>query len=338
MTLILAWQEERAPRDRCAAISSRSTSARRRDATSMLTEPMSRKRFLRETVEKLRGEKARRRLRSPGRRRGGCSKRRSMSTTGAKLRRRASSPSTRAARRAAAGRAETRSSGRRSPLEDERAARRATAPSSPRTWSPTRRSPTGSARGASATIGLAYDLLADDRHAQGQPRDEYIAQRRQWADEAQPAALRLTLVREQEQRASALWVPGAAGALGGAARTTRRSGRSRCEESPLGGAAGRAADGDADQRGDRAPLVLDGLHHAARPRRIGSGRSRASATRALSSQALTIEELQKRIDEAHDAAEAAARIAPADPAIHRRRRRCAQSPATSASRCAIVTR
>ncbi|HEX6798913.1 MAG TPA: hypothetical protein VF116_14480, partial [Ktedonobacterales bacterium] len=67
--------------------------------------------------------------------------------------------------------------------------------------------------------GLAYDLLGDGNPLRRQQtRDEYVALRRQWAGEAQPQGLRVTLVREQERRASALWVPGspsgAAGALG----------------------------------------------------------------------------------------------------------------------------
>jgi tetratricopeptide (TPR) repeat protein len=61
-------------------------------------------------------------------------------------------------------------------------------------------------------FGLAYDLLADD-HAlhQQQSRTEYINLRRQWWDAADPAGLRVTLVRDQEKRASALWVPGSTG-------------------------------------------------------------------------------------------------------------------------------
>jgi tetratricopeptide (TPR) repeat protein len=67
--------------------------------------------------------------------------------------------------------------------------------------------------------GLAYDLLADENPLRRQQaREEYVALRRQWANEAQPHGLRMTLVREQERRASALWVPsspaGAVGALG----------------------------------------------------------------------------------------------------------------------------
>ncbi len=67
--------------------------------------------------------------------------------------------------------------------------------------------------------GLAFDLLADDNPIRrAHPRDEYVAMRRRWADEAKPAGLRLSIVREQAQRASALWVPGGATALAGGER------------------------------------------------------------------------------------------------------------------------
>jgi tetratricopeptide (TPR) repeat protein len=58
--------------------------------------------------------------------------------------------------------------------------------------------------------GLFYDLLADEHPARrAQTRDEFIQQRRQWADEADPAALRALLIREQSEAAQAggLWTP-----------------------------------------------------------------------------------------------------------------------------------
>src|SRR5262249_30771324 len=67
-----------------------------------------------------------------------------------------------------------------------------------------------------ADFGLTYDLLADDVPLrQTQSRADYMAQRRAWADDAHPGAVRLTLVREQKQRASVLWSPGSSGTLGG---------------------------------------------------------------------------------------------------------------------------
>lgn len=63
--------------------------------------------------------------------------------------------------------------------------------------------------------GLAYDLLADSNPIrQRTSRDEYISTRRAWMENASPSALRLTVVREQPQRASALWVPGGGKTLG----------------------------------------------------------------------------------------------------------------------------
>ena len=58
-------------------------------------------------------------------------------------------------------------------------------------------------------FGLAYDLLADSNPIrEKQTREDYIALRRTWADETKPSAMRLAVIREQQQRASALWVPG----------------------------------------------------------------------------------------------------------------------------------
>ncbi len=85
--------------------------------------------------------------------------------------------------------------------------------------------------------GLAYDLLSAEHSArQGKSRAEFIALRRQWADEAQPAALRLTVIREQEQRASALWTPSAApGRLGTGGRDLEAFWSLTMRESPIGG-------------------------------------------------------------------------------------------------------
>lgn len=85
--------------------------------------------------------------------------------------------------------------------------------------------------------GLAYDLLSADHPARrGTSREEFIALRRQWADEAEPAALRLTVIREQEQRASVLWTPGAApGRLGTGGRELEAFWSLTLRESPIGG-------------------------------------------------------------------------------------------------------
>lgn len=57
--------------------------------------------------------------------------------------------------------------------------------------------------------GLVYDLLADEHPARRtQTRDEFIQLRRQWADEADPASLRVLLVRERAAEQQSLWVPG----------------------------------------------------------------------------------------------------------------------------------
>lgn len=152
--------------------------------------------------------------------------------------------------------------------------------------------------------GLAYDLLADD-HPQhrGQSRDEYTALRRQWAGEAKPAALRLTLVREQAQRASALWVPGAAGTVGaGARRDVEAFWSATLTDTPIGGML------------DELPLATltsaeTGRHWywtgytVERDREAGVWRIARSRDEGAASQALSVEELQQRIQQAHAEAE-----------------------------------
>ena len=163
-----------------------------------------------------------------------------------------------------------------------------------------------------ADFGLTYDLLADDAPLrQAQSRAEYITQRRAWADDAQPGAVRLTLVREQKQRASVLWSPGAAGTLGGG-QDYEAFWSLSLRDSPLAGAL------------EEMPFAMLTsaqierhwywtAYTMRRNREFGFWTIARIRDEGLSAQALSIEELQKRIAEAHDAAEAAARIAPADP-------------------------
>jgi len=55
---------------------------------------------------------------------------------------------------------------------------------------------------------LAYDLLSTNSGVRDNlSRDEWIAQRRAWADEAHPAHLELGFVHERERSQSALWLP-----------------------------------------------------------------------------------------------------------------------------------
>lgn len=163
-------------------------------------------------------------------------------------------------------------------------------------------------------FGASYDLLADDNPIRRElTRDEYIAQRRGWADEAKPASLRLTLVREQAQRASALWVPGAAGVVASGGRREMEAFWSiTLNESPLGGAI------------SELPLATLSSTETGRhwywtaytvERDRGSGAWRIVRLRdeGAASQALTIEELQKRIQEARDTATRIAETTQVDP-------------------------
>jgi tetratricopeptide (TPR) repeat protein len=163
--------------------------------------------------------------------------------------------------------------------------------------------------------GGAYDLLADDHPLRrGATRAEFVRQRRAWADEAKPAGLRLTLVREQAQRASALWVPGAAGAVAPGGRQEREAFWSITGgDSPLGGALEELplATVSSAVTGRRWYWTAYTLERAA-----ASGAWRIARTRdeGAASQALTVEELQKRVTEARDVAERIiAGAPPADP-------------------------
>ncbi|HEX8995985.1 MAG TPA: tetratricopeptide repeat protein [Ktedonobacterales bacterium] len=163
--------------------------------------------------------------------------------------------------------------------------------------------------------GLAYDLLADDHPTrQRQSRAEFIALRRQWADEAHPAGLRLTLIREQEQRASVLWTPGApTGGIGaGVKRDLEAFWSLTLTDSPLGGQL------------DELPMgtlisKVSGRHwfwtsHSMR-RDITSNLwvIARQSDEGAQAQGLPVEELTKRVQELRTRAEQTAQSAPQDP-------------------------
>ncbi len=162
--------------------------------------------------------------------------------------------------------------------------------------------------------GAVYDALADDHPIrQASPREEYIQARRAWADEAQPASLRLTLVREQAQRASALWVPGAGATIApGGRREVEAFWSITVKESPLGGTI------------SELPLATLTSQETGRhwywtaytvERDPGAGAWRIARTRdeGAASQSLTIEELQQRTQEARATAEKITSGPPPDP-------------------------
>lgn len=163
-------------------------------------------------------------------------------------------------------------------------------------------------------FGLAYDLLADDHPIRRkETREEYIALRRQWAREADPGTLRLTLVREQQQRASALWIPAAGGTVTAGSRKEFEAFWSLVlHDSQIGGQL------------DELPLATltsqeTGRHWywtgytMERDRAAGLWLIGRSRDEGAVSQALGIEELQKRIQDAHDAVEKITQQQPPDP-------------------------
>jgi tetratricopeptide (TPR) repeat protein len=162
--------------------------------------------------------------------------------------------------------------------------------------------------------GLTWDLLSNNNPLRTRStREEYVAVRRQWAGEADPVALRLTLIREQPQRASALWVPGTAGRLSGSSATELEAFWSVVlHESALAGQL------------DEVPLATLTSQQTGRhwywtaytiTRDTASGLWVIGKMRdeGAASQALTVDELQKRIKETRESAEQTAQNVPENP-------------------------
>lgn len=151
--------------------------------------------------------------------------------------------------------------------------------------------------------GLAYDLLGDDHPIRrGQSRAEYVKLRRQWADEAQPSGLRVTVAREQERRAGALWVPGApASAAGlGAARPELEAFWSLiCKDVEMGGQFEELPMATLLSRETGRHWYWTG-YTLERDRTYGFWLVARTRDEGAASQALTLEELQKRIAEARE--------------------------------------
>src|SRR6185437_3166026 len=162
--------------------------------------------------------------------------------------------------------------------------------------------------------GLTWDFLSNDNPLRrGSTRDDYIALRRQWASEADPGALRLTLIREQQQRASALWVPGAVGRLAGSSSKELEAFWSVVvHETALAGQL------------DEMPMATLTSQETGRhwywtaytvTRDMASGLWTIGKMRdeGATSQALTVDELQKRIKETRESAEQTAQTVPENP-------------------------
>jgi tetratricopeptide (TPR) repeat protein len=162
--------------------------------------------------------------------------------------------------------------------------------------------------------GLTWDLLSNDNPLRrGSTREEYVTLRRQWAGEADPGALRLTLIRDQPQRASALWVPGAAGRLAGStAKELEAFWSVVLHETELAGQI------------DEVPMATLTSQETGRHwywtaytvvRDTASGLWTIGKMRdeGAASQTLTVDELQKRIKETRESAEQTAQSVPENP-------------------------
>jgi len=84
--------------------------------------------------------------------------------------------------------------------------------------------------------GLTYDLLSSDNSLRAdKSRDEWIEEHRRWANEAHPARMELSFVREIEHTQSALWVPSSIGARSSSRKQTEIGWSLELLDSPLSG-------------------------------------------------------------------------------------------------------
>jgi tetratricopeptide (TPR) repeat protein len=154
-------------------------------------------------------------------------------------------------------------------------------------------------------FGGAYDALAPEHPIRHElSREAYVASRRAWFDEAQPVSMRITLVREQEQRASALWVPGAAGqAAPGRSRDFEAFWSLNLKDSERGGTLAELPMATILSRETGRHWFWTG-YTLVKDANYGIWLISKTRDEGATSQALTIEELQKRIADAKAAAQA----------------------------------
>ena len=148
--------------------------------------------------------------------------------------------------------------------------------------------------------GLFYDLLAADNPIrEGLSRDEWIERRYQWADEAHPQRLEVTVMREREHNQSALWLPGSVLSSRAASRREVEACWSlELTETPLGGTLLEMPMGT-------AVLRETGRHwfwtSYTLTQEDGAWRIQRMTDEGASAQGLPIADLQKRLQEHNDA-------------------------------------
>jgi tetratricopeptide (TPR) repeat protein len=162
--------------------------------------------------------------------------------------------------------------------------------------------------------GLAYDLLGDENPLRrAQTRDEFIALRRTWAKEAQPASLRMTIIREQECRASALWVPGVpAAGLAGASRDYEAFWSLVLKDTPVGGQVEELPMATLIS-GETARHWYWTAYTLQRERTHGLWTIARIRDEGRASQGLTVEELQQRLKDTHARLDEMVRTTPEAP-------------------------
>ncbi|HEU5368418.1 MAG TPA: tetratricopeptide repeat protein [Ktedonobacterales bacterium] len=157
--------------------------------------------------------------------------------------------------------------------------------------------------------GLVYDLLADEHAARRAPaRDEFVQQRRQWADEAEPAGLRLLLVRERASDQQSLWVP--TGVHAGGRKEIEAFWSLQLKDSPLGGQMEELPMGTIISRDSNRHWYWTSYTLVRQEDVWRMSRQRDDGRQA---QGLPIEELQKRVKDSTEKANQLAQTQPKTP-------------------------
>ncbi|WP_376794980.1 tetratricopeptide repeat protein [Thermogemmatispora sp.] len=144
-------------------------------------------------------------------------------------------------------------------------------------------------------FGLAYDLLTPQSPLrEGLSREEWIARRRAWADEAQPARLTVSFVAESDQPQSGLWLPGSTLSSRGPRKLVEIGWSLELSETPLSGtlpemAMGTAVNKETGRHWFWTSYTLQRQEEAWRIHTLSDEGARA--------QGLPIPELQQRIKE-----------------------------------------
>ncbi len=145
-------------------------------------------------------------------------------------------------------------------------------------------------------FGISYDLLTQDSPLrEGLSRQEWIERRELWEQEANPGVVEPNLIFEHEQPKSRLWLPGPLSAGRKATSITIEAGWSaEMDESPLGDTLPELPEATAVYEETRRHWFWASYSLV---KENGEWRIQSISDEGLNAQNLSIEELQKRIDD-----------------------------------------